>query len=376
MRIEHVELLCCTACKGALSLSEEPGSRDRDDTVEFGVLTCDDCDARYPIIDGVAVFFRRDLIGGFLNEYEKDVCRRLGVPLDADPRRLTEAERKQYRVARNWSYQWNKAYSYTREDFEKEGWLREELFFKFIPIDPSDLKEKSIVIWCGGKGKEAYHVARYDPELIMVIEIGDEIYGIRKLIDESTNLLLVRCDMMLNPLRDGLVDYSICDHALQHVADYRLGFKEIVQVLKPGGTLAINVYSHENNFLITRVVEPLKKVVQRLPIGVQNRIAVIPAVVLYCLIHFGYGPAGKWLPEKLYKKLPLYEHMAFWSDISYSWIRLACFDLLQAVISHHFRREELEAMAAKNGVRINKLVHTHGTTWSMIAHKGSKTAQP
>jgi len=371
LRIAHVDLLCCTACKGALSLSREPGDHDLDDDVEFGVLTCSDCDARYPIIDGVAVFFRRDVLGGFLNEYEKDVCRRLDVDFDADPRRLTEAERKQYLVARNWSYQWNRAYSYTREDFEKEGWLREELFFKFIPIDPSDLKEKNIVIWCGGKGKEAYHVARYDPKLFVVIEIGDEIYGIRKLIDESMNMLLVRCDMMLNPLRDGLADYSICDHALQHVADYRLGFEEIVRVLKPGGIMAINVYSHENNFLVTRIVEPLKRVVQRFPIGVQNRIAVVPAVLLYCLIHWLYMPAGKVLPEKLCKRLPLYEHMAFWSDISYSWIKLACFDLLQAVISHHFRREELEAMATESRMRTSKLVHTHGTTWSMIARKRS-----
>lgn len=371
MRIAHVELLCCTACKGGLSLSREPGGRGRDDAVEFGVLTCDDCDARYPIIDGVAVFFRRDLIGGFLNDYEKDVCRRLDVPFEAEARRLTDAERKQYRVARNWSYQWNRAYSYTREDFEREGWLREELFFKFIPIDPLDLKDKSLVIWCTGKGKEVFHVARYDPGLVVAIEIGDEIYGIRKLIDESTNLLLVRCDMMLNPLRDGLADYSICDHALQHVADHRLGFEEIVRVLKPGGTLAINVYSHENNFLVTHVVEPLKKVVQRFSIGVQNRLAVVPAVLLYCLIHWLYIPAGKVLPEKLCKRLPLYEHMAFWSDISYSWIKLACFDLLQAVISHHFRREELEAIASENEVRVGKLVHTHGTTWSMIAHKDS-----
>jgi len=340
--------------------------------VEFGVLTCDDCNARYPIIDGVAVFFRRDLIGQFLNKYEKDVCRRLGVHFDTDSSRITETERKQYLIARNWSYQWNEVYCYTRKDFEKEGWLREELFFKFIPIDPSDLKDKSLVVWCVGRGKEAFHLAKYDPGLIVVIEIGDEIYGIRELIDERMNLLLIRCDMMMNPLRADVGDYSICDHALQHVADNRIGFQQIVRVLKPGGIVAMNVYSYENNFLVTHILEPLKRVVQTLPIEMQNWIATVPAVVIYCLIHLFYVPARKILPETLCRRLPLYDHMIFWSDISFKWVRLACFDLIQAVITHYFKREELEEMASDNGVNIKKIIHTHGTTWSMIACKGGE----
>jgi len=107
-----------------------------------------------------------------------------------------------------------------------------------------------VIVWCGGNGREAYHISKFNPSLLIVNEIGDEIYRINGLISQGINLLLLRCDMLHNPLRDGVADISICDHALQHVVDKPGAFSAISNVLASGGKAAICVYSYENNFLM------------------------------------------------------------------------------------------------------------------------------
>ena len=53
----------------------------------------------------------------------------------------------------------------------------------------------------------------------------------------------------------------------------------------------------------------------------------------------------------------------------FKFIWSACFDLMHAPISYHFREDEMTALAESNGVTIEKLVLTHGTTWSLVGRK-------
>jgi ubiquinone/menaquinone biosynthesis C-methylase UbiE len=339
------------------------------DEIEFGVLSCVRCGASYPVIEGVGVFFPANLLPLHANRHEKDACARLMLNFDFTTSPISDGEKAQLKVAENWSYQWNTLYDYTLEDLQGHGFFGEKLFFTFIPVEPRDIQGKNVVVWCCGAGKEAYHLSKKSPAVLVANEIGDEIYKIRKKIDKSVNLLLIRCDMTNNPLAAGWADVSICDHALQHVPNHQLGFEKLVAVLKPHGLAAICVYSYENNFLMTHIIEPLKHLIHKIPIGGQRAIAFFPALAIYLLIHCLYLPAAKLFPARFVNNLPLFEHMIFWSKDSLSFIWIACFDLIQAPVSYHFKKQEVSEMAHSQDLEIEKLTNTHGTTWSMVGRK-------
>jgi len=273
---------------------------------------------------------------------------------------------KLVRTVENWSYQWNEVLQWKTADFEGEGFCGEKCFRAFIPIELEAYRDKKVVIWCGGNGREAYHVARSSPKLIVVVEIGDEIYRIRNLFNSDVSLLLLRCDMLKNPLKKNIADISICDHALQHISDHEKAVEMIAGILEKNGVAGLCAYSHEHNLLMTHIVEPMKFILHRVPLKLLRLVSSLPALVIFFLINFLYMPLGRF-NVKLAREIPLYDHMAFWSKCDLKFIWTACFDLMHAPISYHFKKEEIEALAASNQLEIRKLINTHGTTWSLIA---------
>lgn len=369
MKVPHIELLKCIECEGHLALSNVNVTMGNNDSIERGVLHCLSCGGLFPIIDYVGIFFRKGLLYLFLNDYEKRICADLEIPLKGPSLELTKDIILTKQVTDKWSYQWNNMSPWTKDDFEKDDLKGELCFRKFIRIDPEEYTGKKVVVWCGGNGREAYHISKYNPRLLIVNEIGDEIYRINGLIDRNIDLLLLRCDMLQNPLRSSIADISICDHALQHIIEKERALHIITDVLVPGGTAAICVYSYENNFLMTRIIEPLKSIIHRMTIKNQEIIALIPAVLIFLLIHLIYLPADYFLPGNIKVKIPLFKHMMFWSRGSFKLIRTSCFDLIHAPVSYHFKKNDLQEMAKTTGLYVEQLVNTHDTTWSMTAKK-------
>jgi uncharacterized protein YbaR (Trm112 family) len=370
MKFSHLDFLRCLQCRNQLELSQHHYCDVRNETIELGVLTCRHCKAVFPVINGVGVFFPAEVMGYYLNQQERAACQRVGLKFDF-LKRMNHVETKELAVARNWSYEWNHVCSYSEGDLSSAGYFSKETFFKFIPIPPRDLAGKTVVLWGVGRGREVYHAVKQKPRLAVAIEMGDEIYGLRSLIGRDENVLIVRCNMLSNPLLDGFAEYSICDHPLHNVSNPALGFRKITEVLKPGGSVAINVYSYEHNFVMIRIVEPLKAITHRFPLAIQKNISLVPAVLLYSVIVIIYRPLQKRFPLGLRKLVPIFDHMMFWAQHKrlFSFCQVTCFDMIHAPISYHFKRQEIEKMAEMQRVTILKLVNTHQTTWSMIGRK-------
>lgn len=369
MKISHVELLECIECGGALKLVHGHAPHVRDDIIEKGILQCQRCSESFPVIDGVGIFFKNSLLPHFLNDYEKRICDSLDFTIKKTTGDLVDRSLLTKKVADNWSYQWNTMAAWKKNELEKDDLNGPLNFSKFIRIEPQEYAGKKVVVWCGGCGREAYHISKNGPQLLIVNEIGDEIYRISELIGKDVNLLLIRCDMLCNPLRSGIVDISICDHALQHVIDRRGAFFTLADVLSQDGTAAVCVYSYENNFLMTHVIEPLKGVIHQMTLGAQKFISIFPAIFIFLLIRLFYLPANHLFPARICKKIPLFDHMIFWSKGGFKLIRISCFDLMHAPVSYHFSKDEMQKLAQQAGLCIDKLINTHGTTWSMTAKK-------
>ena len=368
MQAEDIELLKCVDCDGGLEIED---ARREEQTLVDGLLRCYSCDRRYPILNSVAIFFRREVLKDYLQSWEIEHIRKLGYDRalegasNRDPSHL-----KQVSVAENWQYQWQQVLPYEASDLEEDDLMGESLFWKFIPISRELVRSKKVLVACGGRGRETYHLAKCNPEKIVVNELGTEIYSIADIIpDSGKRLVLLRSDISYPPIKENSVEVAICDHALQHVLDHRLAFSKLTKSVKMNGTVAICVYSRENNYLMTHIVEPAKAVVKFLPLRLQRMISFLPAAVIYLLIRYLYWPLASISNGKSAIFLPLFDHMMFWSKNSFRLVWMSCFDLIHAPIAHYFSQSEIVKMAGSYSVNVDTLSHTHGTTWSLVAHK-------
>jgi uncharacterized protein YbaR (Trm112 family) len=368
MKQTDLELLRCIQCDGDLTVirGDKPNG-----LIDQGVLGCVVCGVQYPVIDGVGVFFRPSVLCHYLSDHE---VRRLGemdaAHLAGDKRKILDFdERRQLAVSENWQYQWSEVIPFDVDDLTRhpEDMFGENVFWRFIPLSREDVEDKTIFVACGGRGREVFHISRRHPSRIIVNEIGTEIYAINELMPQwKDRLLLLRSDLCYTPLKPEVADVSVCDHALQHVPNHKLGFAGLVNATRKAGLVCICVYSHENNFAMTHVVEPLKSLMHRLPLEGQRMLAYLPGLLVYLVIHGLYMPVRK-VSEIAFKRLPLHEHMLFWSHNSLKTICWQCFDLIHAPVSYHFRKQEIEDLASNNRLSVRLLENTHGALWSLVA---------
>lgn len=367
MKLANIDFLQCLECAGNIRLAD---ADVRDGVIQQGILTCAVCGMNYPVLDEVGVFFRRSVMDHYLSEREKQYLL-LKTSQTSRGHGLSPEEKKQLDATTNWQYQWEKVHPFEAADLTRnpDDFLGANAFFHFVPLDETEIAGKTIYVACGGRGREAFHLSRKNPARLIVNEIGTEIYAIRQLLREwPGDLMLLRNDVCFSPLKSNVADIAICDHALQHVLDHKLGFGRLCEAVKPGGQVAICVYSHENNFFMTHLVEPSKRVVHRLPLGAQRFLAFFPALAIYTLIHALYRPVAA-LSRNLLRRLPLWEFMMFWSNNTFNFTWMSCFDFIHAPISYHFRRSEMEALARDRSLTIRLLQNTNSTMWSMIGQK-------
>lgn len=370
MLIEDVKLLECIECHG--DLVAVPYERE-DNVMRYGILKCGICGRGYPVIDGVGVFFLKKILRHYLSKREKMFMEKMGMKSDFDDEsaELDGDQKKQLLVSKNWEYQWENVSAFDTGDLirDPEALLGSAAFRKFIPIAPEMIQGRVIYVGCGGRGREAFHIAKCGPSKLIINEIGIEIYSIPKLMPEwQEKMLLLRCDICNSPLKSGSADIAICDHALQHLLDHKLGFSQLVKATKSGGLVSICVYSRENNFIMTGMVEPLKYYLHKIPLHAQRMISVLPAAALYLLIHLVYLPMSR-ISRKTAQRLPLFEHMTFWSHNNFKELWLSCFDLIHAPISYHFTEQEVRQIVKENYLKLEKLVNTNMTLWSLVAAK-------
>ncbi|MBF0500424.1 MAG: methyltransferase domain-containing protein [Candidatus Riflebacteria bacterium] len=365
MRVSDINLLQCLDCAGDLYLRQ--GTPDGHIIVQ-GILVCAQCGSWYPIVDEVGIFFKPALLSNYLSPRESEVIRSFGLSPSL-PKTATDEEKRQLAVSQNWEFEWNIIHPFEKKDLTGNGFFGAEVFWNFIPLERYEIHNKIVFIGCGARGREAFHVAQENPSLIIINEIGSEIYSIKDLFSDSpVPILLLRGDLTSLPLKDHTVNVAICDHALQHIPDYQKAFSVLSRIVCSGGMTAICVYSLENNFLMTDIIEPLKQFFHFLPIRFQHLLGFVPALFFAVLIAGFYRPVHFLFPV-MYKYLPLVEHFEMWGGCSLKFLWTACFDLIHAPVSHHFDEDEMKQLAASNLLRIELLKNTNQTLWSMICKK-------
>jgi len=290
-------------------------------------LVCDGCGARWPVRGGIP---------------------RL-VPPD-----LVEQQRK---TADAFGWQWQH-FSELHPEFEAQflDWLE--------PIGPEFFEGKRVLDAGCGTGRHAFFAASYGAREVVALDLSGAVEAAKGNLARFANVHVVQGDLLRPPFRaatdGGGFDFVYSIGVLHHLPDPLAGFRTLLRFVRPGGTIAVWVYGHENNGFVRNVVEPVRRVTTRIPPPALRALAWPLALGFHGAAKGVYRPLNG---TAIGRALPLDEYMASVADFSFRQNYGIVFDQLVAPTAAYITGTELEQWFADAGLEDVRISHRHGNSW-------------
>jgi SAM-dependent methyltransferase len=317
-----VDDLACPVSGDPLRL-EPTGSEE----IESGWLACDGCGRNWAIRHGVPRLVPPDLV-----EQQRDTA-----------------------LAFGWQWQ---HFAEFHPEFEEQflDWL--------YPIDRAFFAGKRVLDAGCGTGRHAYLAARFGAKQVVAVDLSAAVEAARENLAGLDVVHVVQGDLLRLPLRDaargGGFDLIYSIGVLHHLPDPHAGFQALLPYLRPGGTIAVWLYGHENNGVVRHVVEPLRRVTTKMPRSALRAVAWPLAVGFHGLAKGIYRPLSA---SPAGRALPLDEYMASVADFSFRQNYGIVFDQLSAPTAAYIRGEELAGWFSEAGLSDVRISHRHGNSW-------------
>jgi SAM-dependent methyltransferase len=223
--------------------------------------------------------------------------------------------------------------AYTTEQFE--DWL--------LPLQRQDVEGKRVLELGCGNGSLMVHVAGWNPAFLEGVDLGDSVVSARGNMAATgfKRWSVVQAD--LTKYKEGGFDVVYCIGVLHHLDDPRSGLDAVIGNVGPGGRFHCWVYGREGNWLIIRVVDPIRRVASSFPWWVTKYLVATPLVLPY----FFYAkllavlPCWAWL-----KKMPLYDYSLWIAKRSFGFFRHVAFDQLVTPRTVYLDRGTIEGWLA------------------------------
>lgn len=301
--------------------AQTPGvDHDRREEVELeeGALHCNNCNAIFPVRDGIPRM----------------------LPAEAVPGPPS-------------GHRW------TGFDTAVPEW--EENFRDFSsPLEPKDFLGKLVMDAGCGFGRHTFFAARYGAEVIAVDSSADAVEAARRNTDSLNRVHVIQGDIHHPPVRDSICDLVYCYGVLHHVEDPQSILQALSERVKPGGGLSVWVYGPRqgatlmiNNALrgVTTGMEheELLKFSQNIARGLRifshtpylwfNRLPIVGPIVAH---------------------LPVHDHFRWPFPV----VVADVYDRLRIPVKHWFTKEELERWYTNHGyanVQVSRRVRNNET---------------
>jgi SAM-dependent methyltransferase len=232
-------------------------------------------------------------------------------------------DKQQSRTADAFSYSWThypKQNPYTEDQWR--DWI--------VPLTEADFAGKVVLdAGCGLAGFAEYAQA-WGAARVVGADLSSAVDAARERLGDRVDL--VQADLYALPLAPAVFDIAYSIGVLHHLPDPERGFRAVVQTVKPGGLVFAWVYGRENNGLIVRVIDPLRRLVfSRFPRGLLKWGVALPlAALLWPVV--AVARTGVSFPYAAYFRFLAKRDFAFTHGV--------VFDHLVAPTTHYLRRGE------------------------------------
>lgn len=367
MNVSLLEYLQCVDCEGEQLIAHSIQSNANKQIVT-GYVTCESCQSHFPIIHGVLITFKKEVIKAFLLPEELDVIEKFSIPIMAkDANKSSSFVDGQVRTHHNWSFQWLEMDTRTYgKDWGKSFGDLEKFHYYDIPVPPEMYNNKIICEASCGFGR-VIQILHEQPSRYIAFDLSGAVYKAIKLFPDSEKLDVIRTDILCPPFKKESFDMLFSPRALHHTGDMNRALDKVIPLIKKGGILAYSVYSREHNFLMWGIVEPLKRIMNKIiPRSLLLGISSVLGIVIMGIIHLMYVPL-----DKLHLKiLPLHKFFLVWSGFSFTTIRMNIFDLLHAPYAEYISDSQIKEW--EKTYRLTPIAQNllHDTVWGYAAQKG------
>lgn len=135
-----------------------------------------------------------------------------------------------------------------------------------------------------GKGRFSRFVAGHLGALV-ALDGSDAVVAAARNLDGVPNACVLRADLRNAPLGEGSFGFISCLGVLHHLTDPEEGFRALVRLLAPGGTLLIYLYSRPTKLGVRSVslaaAGALRRLTTRIPHRVTRLVSAPISAVLY-----------------------------------------------------------------------------------------------
>jgi len=293
MNEKHAHLLRCPKCKGQLKLSYD---EIVDGRIESGTLSCVSCSEDYPIVRYIPRFIE-------LENYSD-----------------------------NFGFQWNK-YIDTQLDSKNGTNLSANRFYNSTAWPNSLTGEKVLEVGCGA-GRFSEVVVKTGCTLVS-FDLSSAVEANYRSNGHHENILILQASIYDMPFEKNSFDKVFCFGVLQHTPNVKKSFNSLVQYLRVGGSLAVDVY--RISFLAT--LKRLPKYFMRIFTRNMDSIRLHNLVDLYVRktwVFSGYInklPLGRHINE-FFLIHDLRRHYPLSDEILKEWAILDTYDMLSATYDY------------------------------------------
>jgi 2-polyprenyl-3-methyl-5-hydroxy-6-metoxy-1,4-benzoquinol methylase/uncharacterized protein YbaR (Trm112 family) len=329
---ELAALLRCPACGGKVAITERCDTASYPDLGPDGMLACDSCGSRYPIIGGTARMLDRAGLAALGGRYT--AARHL-LPTE----RSVESGIKQ-RTAESFAYEWSH-FGQLRSEWERNfaDYLR--------PHSPSDLAGRLVLDVGSGSGRHSAQAARAGAKVVAV-DLGSSIDVTRRNVPEE--VLTVQADAEGLPFARDTFDFVMSIGVLHHLSDPEAALRRIVPYTRPGGHVHIYLYWQPPvrwHRIALSGVTLVRRITTRLSHWVLHVLCYPIAAVLMVVF---VGPY-RWLRRRprgrrVAAQLPLKTY----ADYPFGVLVNDQFDRLSAPIEHRYTRAQVASMLSRAGL--------------------------
>ena len=266
---------------------------------------------------------------------------------------------KDQRTADAFASSWNNLPSgsiYTTEQFE--DW--------FIPITKIEVSGKTVLELGCGNGSLMCHLPSFQPASIEGVDLGDSVLSCEKNMAQTgfKKFKIIRGD--LTKFAGQGYDVVYCIGVLHHLKKPIEGFESVLRNTKPGGKFHCWVYAKEGNAVIIYIVDPIRKIVSKLPWWLTKYLVATPLVVPY------YIYAKIISKSPLFKKFPLYEYSCWIAKREFIFFRHVAFDQLVTPQTTYISQKTIQDWLKKNPEIDEKstyIIFRNGNSWKFGGKK-------
>jgi len=338
MRRTALEVLRCPECAGSLTLR----AFDETSEVEEGLLTCDLCDRRFPIINAIPRLLP-DVHIHVVGRYHPDFFRRWKIDPDLIIGRSSKAPRTgrlkaERRTVRSYSYQWRK--------FKEMYPHWERVFLDSIrPITPSFFPGRRGLDAGCGFGRSLQYSASYGAEMIG-LDLSEAIEAARDNTRHLSNVHLVQGDILHPPLASAVLDFVYSVGVLHHLSDPKTGFLTLTRLLKPAAPIFIWVYLRRRGrqiaaFSLMRVLST------RMPLRLLDVVCLALATGQWLAWIMPYRILSRFRATRRFAR---YIPFTLYARYPFRALHTDWFDGLSVPLVNYYRREQVEAWYREAGL--------------------------